>query len=439
MYNCDPPFEITGRANVAHEDSASYEYHKGIVKEIYPRKMKYDNYGRRQMRRFLRIHEKHKQNKYEDNINMEAIGKKIVECVMKDFLEDINSKVSGEELQKIKSLIEDFKSPSEPPSVPSISPHEIPSAPSISPHEIPIAPSISPHEIPSAPSISPPVVPASTPSITIPETDNPMKKERISLTMGDAGENHAGMEMVGDLMQPGSGFTMADLYMIKIYMEKIYNLKCEMVVMSRFGIEAGTLIIREFVKETSQIQIYKELNTFKWCTKYYCTRRNKVLNKHARSNTILLEGIEQEPDYENKKGRIVDSNKLETLASEKKRLVEGINMGLDSGSSETKKIPYIMEGNRYFDLKKCGIGLHGDKERTRVICLSIGADNYPMRWVWFHKSKPIAEPYDVRLNSGDVYIMSEAAVGQKWMSSSLYTLRHAAGSEKYTNLDKYKK
>ena len=348
---------------------------------------------------------------------MEAIGKKIVECVMNGFLEDINSKVSGEELQKIKSLIEDFKSPS----------------------EIPSAPSISPPVVPSAPSISPPVVPASTPSITIPETDNPMKKERISLTMGDAGENHAGMEMVGDLMQPGSGFTMADLYMIKTHMEKTYNLKCEMVVMSQFGIEAGTLIIREFIKETSQIQIYKELNTFKWCTKYYCTRRNKVLNKHARSNTILLEGIEQEPDYENKKGRIVDSNKLETLATEKKRLVEGINMGLDSGSSETKKIPYIMEGNRYFDLKKCGIGLHGDKERTRVICLSIGADNYPMRWVWFHKSKPIAEPYDVRLNSGDVYIMSEAAVGQKWMSSSMYTLRHAAGSEKYTNLDKYKK
>ena len=42
------------------------------------------------------------------------------------------------------------------------------------------------------------------------------------------------------------------------------------------------------------------------------------------------------------------------------------------------------------------------------------------------------------LNTGDIYIMSEKAVGSDWRKSSMYTLRHAAGSNKYLSLDKYK-
>lgn len=71
--------------------------------------------------------------------------------------------------------------------------------------------------------------------------------------------------------------------------------------------------------------------------------------------------------------------------------------GVKSGGSNTKSINYICEGNRYFDLKKCGIGYHGDKERTRVICLSIGSNNYPIRWLWFYKSKPVTNFKEVKL------------------------------------------
>ena len=42
------------------------------------------------------------------------------------------------------------------------------------------------------------------------------------------------------------------------------------------------------------------------------------------------------------------------------------------------------------------------------------------------------------LNTGDIYIMSEKAVGSDWRKSSMYTLRHAAGCNKYLSLDKYK-
>ena len=97
----------------------------------------------------------------------------------------------------------------------------------------------------------------------------------------------------------------------------------------------------------------------------------------------------------------------------------------------------ICEGNFYYDYKKCGIGLHGDKERRKVICLSIGGYDYPMRWWWFYKNKPISKPFDIKINSGDLYIMSEKAVGYDWRKSSRPTLRHAAGIDKYISPKKF--
>ena len=79
----------------------------------------------------------------------------------------------------------------------------------------------------------------------------------------------------------------------------------------------------------------------------------------------------------------------------------------------------------------------GDAERRKVICFCIGGVNYPMYWQWFYRNKPInSNPFKVSLNSGDVYIMSEEAVGQRWKKSSEYTMRHSAGDVSFT---KYKK
>ena len=36
-------------------------------------------------------------------------------------------------------------------------------------------------------------------------------EETITITFGDAGENHAGMEMIGELLPPGSGLTCDNL------------------------------------------------------------------------------------------------------------------------------------------------------------------------------------------------------------------------------------
>ena len=98
----------------------------------------------------------------------------------------------------------------------------------------------------------------------------------------------------------------------------------------------------------------------------------------------------------------------------------------------------VCEGNRYFNLEKCGIGYHGDSERRRVVGVRVGQ---PMRikWSWFHQSKHLGKPLELTLNDGDIYIMSEKSVGTDWKRRSIYTLRHAAGCDKYLNFKKIKK
>lgn len=266
--------------------------------------------------------------------------------------------------------------------------------------------------------------------------------ERIAITFGDAGENHTGMEMLGDLKEKGTGFTVDDLKKVKEYYED-KGYECEYVCLNLDHdnlentiipeyIDAGVLIIRNYIDQKEQERIYTEVTANEWDAKYYDTRRNKVLNKHARSNLMFVRGMSQEPDYENKKGTIIDSAKLKYFNKFQTKIEKTLNKLCDNKASNL-----VGEGNRYISPNKNGVGWHGDSERTRVVCLSLGGEDYPMKWSWFHRYYPLQiNPFEITLNSGDVYIMSEMAVGQEWKKPSLYTLRHAAGASKYT---KYKK
>lgn len=56
----------------------------------------------------------------------------------------------------------------------------------------------------------------------------------------------------------------------------------------------------------------------------------------------------------------------------------------------------------------------------------------PLRYQWFPRKELVGEPAaTVMLGYGDVYVMSDKAVGWDWKRSSIATLRHAAGADKY--------
>jgi hypothetical protein len=60
----------------------------------------------------------------------------------------------------------------------------------------------------------------------------------------------------------------------------------------------------------------------------------------------------------------------------------------------------------------------------------------PLMLSAWHRGEAIGPKTEIKLNPGDVYVMSHNAIGKDWMSSSRVTWRHAAGSEtcKYSQM-----
>ena len=255
-------------------------------------------------------------------------------------------------------------------------------------------------------------------------------KNTITITYGDQAENHVGMQKLGHFAD--KGFTIQDLLFAKDKFEKI-GCACELIDLNQSiknnknNIDkAAILIIRNGVSTllgVPAIEMYHEQNNLEWDKKAYMY--GKVVNKHARHNLCYAD-YDQQPDYSNKKGTIVSWNKIPL--TNKLRLIFPEYFG-DKAKNLTA------EGNNYYDSKKCGIGYHGDSERKIVIGVRLG-NKSPLYYTWFKNNKSITKPIKLVLNGGDIYAMSEKATGNDWKRKNIYTLRHAAGSSKYTTLKK---
>ena len=297
-----------------------------------------------------------------------------------------------------------------------------------------------------------------------------MGMERFSLTCAPGGENNRGMEIIGRMPIKGEGFTAQDIEGLGPYFNKLmlYGMTAHVLDLNALSLDeyidnglededqARVLILRNWARVMGKkwdIKVFKELASRRWDAEYldpnkYRTEivdgkevkvRGKRMNKRARTNLCFVADREQEPAVFEGKGSIYDLKKMECLNKGVELLKKQIADGLIEIGSKTKVEINVVEGNRYYDLKNTGIGFHGDTERVVVICISIGCDNYPMRWQWFKDGMPVGKPIDISLNCGDVYIMSEKAVGADWKKKSKYTLRHSAGAKKYTSLSKWEK
>ena len=257
-----------------------------------------------------------------------------------------------------------------------------------------------------------------------------MDSTAICLTCGEQSENHVGMKINGNGLAK-EGYKIIDLILYKQKLEAL-NITCELLNLDTNldeeqrvdVIPASILIIRNGVDhfigdEYTLKEFWNELSAFEWDKKYWDTRRKKVLNKHARYN-VCFGDKSQEPNYEEKKGTIIAYDSTPILKQWR------TNIGKVLGANATN---LEVEGNYYYDIKKCGIGFHGDSERKKIIAASLGGTR-PIHWQWYYQSKPIGPRIKVELTNGDMYIMSEKASGWDWKLRSKKTLRHAAG-EKY--------
>jgi len=248
-----------------------------------------------------------------------------------------------------------------------------------------------------------------------------------TITLCEQGENHVGMQKMGQ-MAP-DGFNLMDLARAQTWFlnrgvtSDIYDLKRLLPLELRPVAEDAYLlyiprgansIVDMNAFKAEQDALPKDTHAFMY---------GRVVNKMARHN-LCFDTIAQEPDYQNKKGRIVAFDQVPLLNTLRNTLPQIIG---------PKANNLVAEGNYYYDITKCGIGFHGDAERRRVIAVRFG-ESMPLDYQWFYQSKPVGDRCSLQLHNGDMYIMSEKAVGTDWKLRNTLTLRHAAGAAKYRTI-----
>ena len=261
----------------------------------------------------------------------------------------------------------------------------------------------------------------------------------LTLTFGDMAENHVGMEQLGRLVEKGQGFHLTDLIQMKQRLESI-GCACELIPLNLVPLptedidqsaveSAHALIIRDGVsKLLKDCSDYSVDNIFNEQIQLDLDRKafmyGRVVDKHARWN-LCFDDESRAPDYVNGKGRIVGYDEVPIT----KLLYSQFSRFFGDKATDLKG-----EGNYYYDINKCGIGFHGDSERRKVIGVRLGNNSLPLHYQWFKDGSPVGERIILEVNSGDIYIMSEKAVGTDWKRKKVYTLRHATGSSAFTTI-----
>lgn len=244
-----------------------------------------------------------------------------------------------------------------------------------------------------------------------------------TLTFGDQAENHVGMEKLGTPVE--KGLTLDDLNKLRSTFE-LRGFRTEVHDLSllfddekvREQVDpAYVLIIRQGLKGLSENMdaFFDEQKALPKDEKAWMYGR--VVNKHARHNLCFAD-VGHAANYEAGQGTVVPFSDVPLLAQVRVHIAELIGHTL------------VAEGNYYYDVNKCGIGYHGDSERRIVVGIRVGA-NMPFHYRWYRHSEVVSRTLKLHLSHGDVYFMSDKAVGYDWKLRSKYTLRHAAGSAKF--------
>jgi hypothetical protein len=238
--------------------------------------------------------------------------------------------------------------------------------------------------------------------------------ETITLTFSESVENHTGMQIIG---KKSIGFfgdecrALADKFEGRIYeIGSPVGMDACFVVFKNglskiLGVDAQAL-------KLEQSHLEKDMKAFMY---------GRVVNKKARYNLCFAD-FSQSADYEKKMGTIVNFKDLPELSKVRKGLYENFGDNFKD---------LFAEGNYYYDVKKCYIGYHGDTERSKVVGVRLGAD-FPLHFRWHRNGDSTDYKKTIKLEEGDIYIMSEKTTGNDWKKRNVvWTLRHAAGDEKW--------
>jgi hypothetical protein len=249
----------------------------------------------------------------------------------------------------------------------------------------------------------------------------------ITITFGDAGENHVGMQQLGTKAK--TGFSFDDLKRVHDMFKEDYT--TEFIELEQFLPEnlrndetktACVLVVRDGIQcfELDHDEVFASLKKLAWDSKFWSQKHGRVVNKNARHNCCFAD-FSQVADLESKRGTVHDFKEVPYLD----KIRSDMSMILGDRVKS-----FIAEGNYYYNSKQCGIGYHSDAERKMVIACRFGKE-MPLCFHWYQENSRVGTKCSINIKGGDFYIMSEVAVGSK--ARKIPTLRHSAGCSKYTD------
>lgn len=245
-----------------------------------------------------------------------------------------------------------------------------------------------------------------------------MYQHRYAITFGECAIPHVGGLKLGQRSE--NGYTLEELDKISKYLNgqgyatehiQLTNL---LPLNLRPGNDASVLVIRNNKDKPifgSPDLYYLEQQKIEYDKKFF--DKGKTMNKLARYNMVFGDNeVAHSEDY--KQATIRSFANLPCLNFLRTYL---------SSPFGPKASGLYAEGNCYFN-SKSHIGFHGDTERKVVICLSLGAD-CTLKYHWrMPNSSENGVGTSIKLNHGDIYIMSEKATGYDWRMRSRERLVH---------------
>lgn len=260
---------------------------------------------------------------------------------------------------------------------------------------------------------------------------NTMMTNRYALTLGEQSEIHVGCEIHGEGLAD-EGFSVEELMEMKEHFQD----QAELVILSdalpedvRGQNKAAVLHIKDGVNllmgsASYADEMLEEQMSVKYDEFYWDRRRQRMLNKIARHNAVFGERhIEASEDY--RQSTVIGYDEVPKFQRVRDMLPEVFGEKARNLNSE---------GNHYYD-PKSGIGYHGDCERKRVICCSLGTPtSLYFYWRGPGSSEACSQKFEFKLAHGDMYVMSEKATGFDWRMRSRYRLVHGAGARGYVEV-----
>lgn len=251
--------------------------------------------------------------------------------------------------------------------------------------------------------------------------------EAYKINFGDCAENEDGMKPIGTRAQSGMSISALEAIASKCEESTVIDLSL-LLGANTSGLphphppEAAVLIVRGGVQKLlgdgAVEAIYKEMRSMPKDTTLFCN--GKVMNKRARYN-LCIGDVSQTADIPNGLGTVVRFSDYPHTNSLRKKLEEVTE-------TETQ---FVADVDHFYDADKCGIGWHGNRERRVVIGAHFGqgAKGMPLKIQWFFQNQHVGEEARIELNPGDLYVLSDKAVGNDWTTHSTLTLRHAVGKD----------